>query len=143
MWANPFKVSNGVTRENAIDSFEQYLLSNRELLQLIPNLSGKRLVCHCSESQECHADVIIDAFRAFLAVGGGVEHRGGDDRSIDKHHILPHVHVDGDGDDVRRPLFVETFAGSASLSKAVEDYDFDVVAVDWNKNTHVTKLFYC
>ncbi len=47
---------------------------------------------------------------------------------------------DEGGDDGRRPLFVEPFAGSASLSKAVREYEFDVVAVDWGNNKHVTKL---
>ena len=46
---------------NAIHLFEQHLDNFFELIQLVPSLSGKRLVCHCSKGQS-HADILIKKF---------------------------------------------------------------------------------
>ena len=55
---NPYQVSE-YGRDLAIQLFEQPLDSSRELQQLIPSLSGVRLVCHCKHYEKCHADVLI------------------------------------------------------------------------------------
>ena len=39
---------------------------SRELLQLIPSLSGLRLVCHCKQHEDCHADALIKKFRKYF-----------------------------------------------------------------------------
>ena len=57
-FCNPFKVSE-LGRELAINLFEQHLDTSDELLRDLRSLSGKRLLCHCSKSQRCHADALI------------------------------------------------------------------------------------
>ena len=53
-WGNPFR--NG-TREENIARFEAYLLSNKELMQDLHELKGKRLGCFCSP-KPCHGDIL-------------------------------------------------------------------------------------
>ena len=59
---NPFKVSE-YGRDLAIQLFEQHLDSSRELQRQIPSLSGTRLVCHCKQQEDCHADALIRKFK--------------------------------------------------------------------------------
>ena len=61
-FCNPYKVSE-YGRGNAIRLFEQFLDSSSELISQVHSLSGKRLVCHCGVSQNCHADALIRKFR--------------------------------------------------------------------------------
>ena len=60
-FCNPFKVSE-FGRELAVNLFEQYLDSSQELTRELKSLSGKRLLCHCSKDQRCHADALILKF---------------------------------------------------------------------------------
>ena len=53
-FSNPYKVGE-FTRENAIRMYEQFLDCSPELNRQVQSLSGKRLVCHCSKAQLCHA----------------------------------------------------------------------------------------
>ena len=61
-FCNDHKVS-AYGREEAIWRFEQKLKTDQELRESLWTLSGLRLVCHCTPTQECHADVIIQEFR--------------------------------------------------------------------------------
>ena len=60
-FSNSYKVGE-YGRVNAIHLFEQYLDNSPELIKLVPSLSGKRLVCHCSKSQSCHGDILVKKF---------------------------------------------------------------------------------
>ena len=60
-FSNPYKVGE-YGRVNAIHLFEQYLDNSHDLVKLVPSLSGKRLVCHCSKGQSCHGDILIKKF---------------------------------------------------------------------------------
>ena len=62
---NPYQVSE-YGRGLAIQMFEQHLDSSRELLKLIPSLSGIRLVCHCKQHEDCHADALTKKFRKYF-----------------------------------------------------------------------------
>ena len=44
-WANPYKVSEKKSREEAVQKFEKYIQENSELLQSVWELSGKYLGC--------------------------------------------------------------------------------------------------
>ena len=46
-------------RKLAIQKFTEEIRTNPKLREHLPRLSGKRLICHCLPSQECHADSII------------------------------------------------------------------------------------
>ena len=64
MWANPFQINAGCTREQSIERFTQYLLGSPKLLARLSELRGKRLGCWC-KPLACHGDVL-----ACLADGG-------------------------------------------------------------------------
>ena len=62
LYCNDYKVSQ-YGRERAIRQFAQKLQRDEELRAIQWTLSGLRLVCHCTPSQACHADSIIEEFR--------------------------------------------------------------------------------
>lgn len=64
IWANPFPIEAGCTREQSIEKFTRYLLDSPELLARVHDLKGKRLGCWCKPFA-CHGDVL-----ASLADGG-------------------------------------------------------------------------
>lgn len=51
------------SREEAISKYEEYLRGNKELLQKIQKLRGKRISCWCDLDKSCHGDVIIKILR--------------------------------------------------------------------------------
>ena len=53
-WGNPFSTG---TREENIKNFEEYLVNNKELMQDLHELRGKRLGCFC-KPRACHGDVL-------------------------------------------------------------------------------------
>lgn len=64
-WGNPFSHKEGTlakeivaTREEAIQKFEEYLLSNQELMDSLDELKGKVLGCWC-KPKSCHGDVLL------------------------------------------------------------------------------------
>ena len=62
-WANPFRVRDCATIFDCLQKFEAHLLASPRLLDRLPELAGRRLVCHCRGNAPCHADVLIQAFR--------------------------------------------------------------------------------
>jgi hypothetical protein len=57
VWANPFPINAGCTREQSIERFTQYLLGSPELLARLDELRGKRLGCWC-KPLGCHGDIL-------------------------------------------------------------------------------------
>lgn len=64
-WGNPYSHNpNSLakfivdTREEAVEKFEDYLLSNKELLDSLPELMYKKLGCWCNKRQLCHGKII-------------------------------------------------------------------------------------
>jgi hypothetical protein len=64
-WGNPFSHKEGTlakeivaNREEAIQKFEEYLLSNQELMNSLDELKGKVLGCWC-KPKSCHGDVLL------------------------------------------------------------------------------------
>jgi hypothetical protein len=77
-WGNPYSHKVGTkalylvkTREEAIERYEEYLLSNPELLAALPELRGKVLGCWCHPLR-CHGHVLVRfaAEEAFEEAGG-------------------------------------------------------------------------
>lgn len=58
-WHNPFKIDRDGTREEVIEKYRQYLLSNPALMACLPELKGKVLGCWCSP-KACHGDVLVE-----------------------------------------------------------------------------------
>jgi hypothetical protein len=59
VWANPFRIDATCTREMAIEKYRLWLLEQRGLLKLIPQLRGKVLACWCAP-EACHGDVLAE-----------------------------------------------------------------------------------
>ena len=64
-WGNPYSHKVGTlaehvvgSRTEAIQKFEEYLLSNEELMASLPDLKGKILGCFC-KPKSCHGDILL------------------------------------------------------------------------------------
>ncbi len=58
-WANPYKLSDGYSREDALTLYRQYILNKPGLLEDLPELMGKTLFCWC-KPKACHGDVLAE-----------------------------------------------------------------------------------
>lgn len=66
-WGNPFTHLKGntlaefrvETREQAVESYREYLLNNTSLMNDLHELKGKVLGCWCSP-QSCHGDILVE-----------------------------------------------------------------------------------
>lgn len=67
IWGNPYTHLTGATRamyfvgsrDEAIDSYREHLMSRPDLLAQIPTLKGKRLGCYCKPAR-CHGDILAE-----------------------------------------------------------------------------------
>lgn len=64
-WGNPYSHKDGTlaefkvaSRKEAIEKFEEYLLSNEELMSSLHELRGKVLGCWC-KPKSCHGDILL------------------------------------------------------------------------------------
>jgi hypothetical protein len=64
-WANPFKIKDGVSREEVMERYRAYLHERPDLLARVPELSGKVLACWCKPDLLCHGDILADLANAF------------------------------------------------------------------------------
>ena len=62
VWANPYGLRSGRSREESLALYEQYVRSRPGLLEALPNLAGKRIGCWCTP-QPCHGDVLVRIFQ--------------------------------------------------------------------------------
>ena len=56
-WANPFHIGRDGTRKEVIAKYENWLITNRDLLVCLHELKDKRLGCWC-HPKECHGDIL-------------------------------------------------------------------------------------
>lgn len=64
-WGNPYSHKKGTlaehivgSRREAIEKFEEYLLSNEDLMSSLNELKGKVLGCWC-KPKSCHGDILL------------------------------------------------------------------------------------
>jgi len=57
MWGNPFIIGYDGNREEVIKKYEFHLAANKEMLDKLPELKGKRLGCYCAPLP-CHGDIL-------------------------------------------------------------------------------------
>ena len=69
-WGNPFSHQEGTqanvkvaSREEAIEKYREYILSNEDLLKALPELKDKILGCWCSPLI-CHGNVLVELLEA-------------------------------------------------------------------------------
>ena len=65
IWGNPFK-SRSMDGAMGIDEYAKTLVADGGLHARIWTLSGCGLVCHCTPNQACHADSLIELYRAMF-----------------------------------------------------------------------------
>lgn len=65
-WGNPYKISNNISREEAIRLYRKHINNSPELLAALPELKGKRLGCFCAPNA-CHADILAELANDGLA----------------------------------------------------------------------------
>jgi len=58
-WGNPFKIGVDGTREDVIEKYRVWILSQPPLLNEISVLRGKVLGCWC-KPKACHGDVLVE-----------------------------------------------------------------------------------
>lgn len=63
VWANPYKVSDTTSRDEAIEMYRLYIMTRLTLEPLLKEelalLKGKTLGCWCSK-EPCHGDVLVE-----------------------------------------------------------------------------------
>ena len=57
VWGNPFEIGQDGTREEVIEKYRQWLLTQPNLMLNLHLLKGKRLGCWC-KPKACHGDVL-------------------------------------------------------------------------------------
>jgi hypothetical protein len=58
-WGNPFVIGPDGNRQEVVQKYKDYILSNQSLLSQVHELRGKDLICFCAP-QQCHGDVLIE-----------------------------------------------------------------------------------
>lgn len=58
-WGNPFKIGVDGTREEVIEKYKVWILSQPPLLNEVSRLRGKVLGCWC-KPKACHGDVLVE-----------------------------------------------------------------------------------
>ncbi len=59
VWGNPFVIGKDGTREEVMEKYRAWLLSNTELLKRLPELKGKVLGCWCAP-EACHGNILSE-----------------------------------------------------------------------------------
>ena len=66
IWGNPYSHKEKTladykseTREEAVESYKQWILNSPDLMALIPTLKGKVLGCWC-KPLACHGDILLE-----------------------------------------------------------------------------------
>jgi hypothetical protein len=58
-WGNPFEIGKDGTREEVVEKYRAWVLTQPDLLAALHELKGKVLACWCSP-QACHGDVLSE-----------------------------------------------------------------------------------
>lgn len=58
-WGNPFHIGTDGTREEVVEKYRKWILTQPKLLAQLHILKGKRLGCYCVPLP-CHGDVLAE-----------------------------------------------------------------------------------
>jgi hypothetical protein len=67
IWANPFKITKEMSREECIEKYEQYIrkkIIDEDLQEELLKLKGKNLGCWC-KPEACHGDILLKLISEF------------------------------------------------------------------------------
>ncbi len=62
IWKNPFTMKDCKSRKECLQKYETYLRDKPELMDAIPELTGKRLGCWCSPLP-CHGEILVKIWK--------------------------------------------------------------------------------
>ena len=65
-WGNPFVIGKDGTREQVIQTYRNWLMTQPSLLAALPELKGRTLGCWCAPDA-CHGDVLAELADAGLS----------------------------------------------------------------------------
>ena len=63
-WGNPFVMGRDGTREEVIEKYREWVVTQVALLESLQELKGKTLACWCSP-EPCHGDVLAELAERF------------------------------------------------------------------------------
>lgn len=58
-WSNPFIIGRDGSRDEVIQKYREWILTQLNLLKQLPELESKRLGCYCKPAA-CHGDVLVE-----------------------------------------------------------------------------------
>ncbi len=59
-WANPFKIGRDGTREEVVQKYRVWIMTQPHLMAALSELRGLDLACWCAPLR-CHADVLLES----------------------------------------------------------------------------------
>jgi hypothetical protein len=62
-WGNPFEIGRDGTREEVIERYAAWIVTQPTLVEALPELEGKILGCWCAP-KACHGDVLLELVAA-------------------------------------------------------------------------------
>lgn len=63
-WGNPFMIGKDGTRTEVIEKFRNWIVNQKELMESLTELKGKKLRCWCLTKENCHGDILITLINA-------------------------------------------------------------------------------
>lgn len=66
IFGNPFHIGKDGTREEVINRYAEWVLTQPQILRAIPDLEGKTLGCFCKPAA-CHGDVLLELLEKIKA----------------------------------------------------------------------------
>lgn len=58
-WGNPFQIGKDGTRDEVIEKFKNWIITQPKLLDDLHEIKGKTLGCWC-KPKRCHGDVLVE-----------------------------------------------------------------------------------
>lgn len=64
-WGNQFVIGKDGTREQVVEKYRKWILTQPQLLNSLHELNGKILGCYCAP-EKCHGDILIELINSEL-----------------------------------------------------------------------------
>ena len=67
-WSNPYPLRLCSSRNDCLAKYHAYVLGQPSLMNALPELEGRVLLCHCPAGMRCHGDILISLWLDRYAV---------------------------------------------------------------------------
>ena len=67
-WSNPYSLRLCSSRNDCLAKYHAYVLGQPSLMNALPELEGRVLLCHCPAGMRCHVDILISLWLDRYAV---------------------------------------------------------------------------